>query len=82
MLLIAELVVDLVAVEVGTYSNDKTSIIPTNDLYLVGVLNSKVSDFVIQKIASTKQGGYYEYKPMYVSQNSPSARLTSTTPTT
>ncbi len=52
----------------GIYSNDKTSIIPTNDLYLVGVLNSKVSDFVIHKIASTKQGGYYEYKPMYVSQ--------------
>ena len=52
----------------GIYSNDKTSIIPTDDLYLVGILNSKVSDFVVHKIASTKQGGYYEYKPMYVSQ--------------
>lgn len=52
----------------GFYSNDKTSIIPTNDLYLLGVLNSKVSDFIIFNISSTKQGGYFEYKPMYVSQ--------------
>jgi hypothetical protein len=50
------------------YSNDKTSIIVTDDLYLLGVLNSKVVDFVLHLIASTKQGGYYEYKPMYVSQ--------------
>ncbi|MDO8842421.1 TaqI-like C-terminal specificity domain-containing protein, partial [Methanocalculus sp.] len=52
----------------GFYSNDKTSIIPTNDLYLLGILNSKVSDVFIYNISSTKQGGYYEYKPMYVSQ--------------
>ena len=50
------------------YSNDKTTIIPKNDFYLLGILNSKISDFVIFSIASTKQGGYYEYKPMYVSK--------------
>lgn len=50
------------------YSNDKTSILPTDDLYLLGLLNSKVCDFVLHRIASTKQGGFYEYKPMYVSQ--------------
>lgn len=52
----------------GYYSNDKTSIIPTEDLYLLGVLNSKVTDFYLKNIASTKQNGYYEYKPLYVSQ--------------
>jgi hypothetical protein len=52
----------------GCYSNDKTSIIPTNDLYFLGVLNSKIADFIIFNISSTKQGGYFEYKPMYVSQ--------------
>ncbi|HPQ54656.1 MAG TPA: restriction endonuclease subunit R, partial [Spirochaetota bacterium] len=26
----------------------------------------KLADFYIQSIASTKQGGYFEYKPMYV----------------
>jgi hypothetical protein len=50
------------------YSSDKTSIIPKNDLYLLGLLNSKVLDFVMHAISSTKQGGYYEYKPMYVSK--------------
>jgi len=50
------------------YSNDKTSIIPTDDLYLLGILCSKVADFVIHSISSTKHGGYFEYKPMYVSQ--------------
>jgi len=52
----------------GFYSNDKTSIIPTESLYLLGILNSKLLDFVIHSIASTKQGGYFEYKPMYLSQ--------------
>jgi len=52
----------------GIYSNDKTSIIPTDDLYLLGILGSQVADIVIHSISSTKQGGYFEYKPMYVSQ--------------
>jgi NOL1/NOP2/fmu family ribosome biogenesis protein len=50
------------------YSNDKTSIIPIRDLYLLGLLNSKTLDYVIHSISSTKQGGYYEYKPMYLHQ--------------
>lgn len=50
------------------YSNDKTSIIPTDDLYLLGIINSKLADIVIHSISSTKQGGYFEYKPMYVSK--------------
>ncbi|MEK8021218.1 MAG: TaqI-like C-terminal specificity domain-containing protein, partial [Candidatus Parabeggiatoa sp.] len=54
--------------ELGFYSNDKTSIIKTDDLYLLGLLNSQVLDFVLHSIASTKQGGYFEYKPMYVQQ--------------
>ena len=50
------------------YSNDKTSIIPTQDFYLIALLNSKLLDFFVKSIASTKSGGFYEYKPMYVSQ--------------
>jgi hypothetical protein len=52
----------------GFYSNDKTSIIAVDDLYLLGILNSRVSDFVMHSISSTKQGGYFEYKPMYLDQ--------------
>ncbi|MBM9499215.1 Eco57I restriction-modification methylase domain-containing protein [Leptospira sp. 201903071] len=50
----------------GIFSNDKTNIIPGNDKYLLAILNSRLSDFFLHKIASTKQGGYYEYKPMYI----------------
>ena len=52
----------------GFYSNDKTSIIPTTDYSLLALLNSKVVDFVLRQISSTKRGGYFEYKPVYVSQ--------------
>ena len=52
----------------GFYSNDKTTIISSDDLYLLGLLNSKAVDYFMHSIASTKQGGYYEYKPMYISQ--------------
>ena len=52
----------------GHYSNDKTSIISVDDLYLFGLINSKAIDFLITQISSTKRGGYYEYKPMYVGQ--------------
>ena len=52
----------------GYYSNDKTSIIVTGDLYLLGLPNSKVIDFVMHSISSTKRGGYFEYKPMYLEQ--------------
>jgi type I restriction-modification system DNA methylase subunit len=52
----------------NVYSNDKTSIIRTDDIYLLGLLNSNTLDFVLHSIASTKQGGYFEYKPMYIQQ--------------
>ncbi len=52
----------------GFYSNDKTTIIVSDDLYLYGLLNSKVLDFVMHQISSTKQGGYFEYKPMYLAK--------------
>ena len=51
----------------GLYSNDKTAIIPRNSPFLLGLLNSKLLDLVIAETASTKQGGYFEYKPVYVS---------------
>lgn len=52
----------------GIFSNDKSAIIAGDDLYLLGLLNSIVLDYVMHSISSTKQGGFYEYKPMYVSQ--------------
>ena len=61
------------------YSNDKTSIIPVNDMFLFCILNSRVPDFVMHSISSTKRGGYFEYKPMYL-QQLPIRRISFTTP--
>ena len=50
------------------FSNDKTSICITSDPnYLLGLLNSKVLWWFIRQTAASKQGGFYEFKPMYVS---------------
>ena len=51
------------------YSNDKTSICCTDSpKYLLSLLNSRLLFWVIQQTAATKQGGFYEFKPMYVSK--------------
>jgi hypothetical protein len=52
----------------GFYSNDKTTIISSSDLYLLGILNSSIAEHFMKHIAATKQGGYFEYKPVYISQ--------------
>ncbi|SOD99787.1 class I SAM-dependent DNA methyltransferase [Spirosoma fluviale] len=52
----------------GCYSNDKTTIVATDSKFVLGIMNCKVTDFVMQQISSTKQGGYFEYKPVYISQ--------------
>ena len=50
------------------FSNDKTSIWVTSELnYLLGLLNSKALWWLIRQTAASKQGGFYEFKPMYVS---------------
>jgi hypothetical protein len=36
------------------------------DKYLLAVLNSKVADFYIRNLGVTRNGGYFEYKPMFV----------------
>jgi len=51
------------------FSNDKTSICVSDKAkFLLGILNSSVGWWFIRQIAATKQGGFYEFKPMYVSQ--------------
>ena len=42
-------------------------IIPANN-YLLGVLNSKLADYYIRQLGVTRNGGYFEYKPMFVEQ--------------
>jgi hypothetical protein len=51
------------------YSNDKTSIlIPPSLAYTLAILNSSLSGWITQREFASKQGGFFEFKPMYVSQ--------------
>ena len=53
----------------GYYSNDKTSICIPNDInYTLAILNSSLMWWFIQQIAASRQGGFFEFKPLYVSQ--------------
>ena len=52
----------------GYFSNDKTSIVVSEDWrYLLTILNSAVSWWLTQQLFASKQGGFFEFKPMYVS---------------
>lgn len=51
------------------YSNDKTSIIiPPSVPLTLAILNSAVSWWITRQEFASKQGGFYEFKPMYVSK--------------
>jgi hypothetical protein len=53
----------------GYISNDKTTVCVTDRLnYVLGILNANLMWWFIRQIAASKQGGFYEFKPMYVSQ--------------
>lgn len=53
----------------GFYSNDKTSIlIPPSVPFVLSFLNSQISWWITQQEFASKQGGFYEFKPMYVSK--------------
>lgn len=53
----------------GFFGNDKTSIIVTARwAFLSAVMNSSVSWWITEQEFSSKQGGFYEFKPMYVSK--------------
>lgn len=53
----------------GFYGNDKTNICVTDQAnYILGILNSFLMWWFIQQTAASKQGGFYEFKPMYVTK--------------
>jgi len=50
------------------YSNNKTTIIGSAEKWLLGILNSKISDYVIRNVSSLKRGGWYDFEPRYLNQ--------------
>jgi hypothetical protein len=49
------------------FINAPATMIVPGDKYLLGVLNSKVADYFIRNLGVTRNGGYFEYKPMFIS---------------
>ncbi len=53
-------------IEAGYYINAPSPFIPTDNLSLLAVLNSSISEYYIKSLGVTRNGGYFEFKPMYV----------------
>ena len=49
------------------YANAPANLIPSDDFYLLAILNSTASMFFLREISIQRRGGFIEFKPMYVS---------------
>jgi hypothetical protein len=52
--------------DAGYYVNAPANIIVSDSKYLLGILNSKVTQFLVFKSAAERAGGFLEFKPMYI----------------
>ena len=55
-------------VDNDSFINAPSPMIVPASKYLLGILNSKIADYFIRKLGVTRNGGYFEYKPMFVEQ--------------
>jgi hypothetical protein len=51
----------------GYYLSAPAVMMVTNSMYLLGILNSKITQYLVSQSAAERQGGFLEYKPMYIS---------------
>ena len=55
-------------VEDNSFINAPSPIIVPASKYLLAILNSKLADYFIRQLGVTRNGGYFEYKPMFIEQ--------------
>ncbi|WP_069471863.1 Eco57I restriction-modification methylase domain-containing protein [Candidatus Marithrix sp. Canyon 246] len=53
---------------VCNYISAPANLIPTEDLYLFAILNSKICKWLIERQAAVRSGDFLEFKPMYVAE--------------
>src|SRR6266571_3891609 len=63
----------------GYYSNDKTFFIPTDNLYLLAILNSSTAFLFFRSELSALRGGFFEYRAQTL-VHTPIRRINFTTP--
>jgi hypothetical protein len=49
------------------FINAPATMIVPGDKFILGILNSKIADYYIRNLGVTRNGGYFEYKPMFIS---------------
>ena len=52
----------------GMFANAPSPMIVPYSNFVLAVLNSKRGDWYIRQLGVTRNGGYFEYKPMFVEQ--------------
>ena len=55
-------------VENDAFINAPASMIVPASKHLLAILNSSLADYYIRQLGVTRNGGYFEYKPMFVEQ--------------
>ena len=55
-------------VEDNSFINAPSPMIVPASNYLLGIFNSKLADYYIRRLGVTRNGGYFEYKPMFIEQ--------------
>jgi hypothetical protein len=50
----------------GFFVNAPCPMILPSSRYLLAILNSKLADYFIRNLGVTRNGGYFEYKPMFI----------------
>ena len=55
-------------VEDNSFLNAPSPMIVPASRYLLAILNSKLADYFIRQLGVTRNGGYFEYKPMFIEQ--------------
>ena len=50
----------------GMFVNAPSPFIATSNTAILHILNSKIADYYIRSLGVTRNGGYFEYKPMFV----------------
>jgi len=51
----------------GYYVSAPANIIVSDSRYLLGILNSKVTEYLVSQSGAKRQGDFLEFKPMYIS---------------
>lgn len=50
----------------GMFINAPSPFLATSNIAVLHILNSKIADYYIRSLGVTRNGGYFEYKPMFV----------------